>query len=702
MRPRVFRMAVSGGAILCLFAPMPTSAVHRSSADLFGWVGGVGGLLFSPVGEAISWLLAPTIGDAEAAAGRATSNAAIVFDSLLTRHENRIDELAAARISDAMEQLSRLSGDMVSELDAALRTRQDDMVAQLRREATRGIRQITIVGFAFNLDLLRRLLQVLAVVVLLAAFAKALPLGRMGPWVTVALGLTVSVALWWGANGYYAWRIDRQAQLYNSRYIEAMRSMRFSNALRALYALDALDPDNSRYQHRIDKTELLLDVFQRPSSYATASGLASVKDRIDKLESGARVLHEDDADPKIMAAFVTWQTGEDRLAELTAATLSAEALEAAVRNDSVPPPVLLPLAEHYLRTYLATPIPDELLERLAGLQADRGDGPAARGPVWPLARLRAVEERCDYAPAVKPDSATVDSLDSLSRYVEHAEAFIAPTRRLYTLFVAGVLELARGAEARGKSGATYLDVEPVGVDRAQLKAITDSAEATWAELMELIDPRGATAKESRIAALRLPFELMNEMRLWEDFARHDGVAWTRLPDPNSKALSCGLHQKREACGYYQAILRLMPSRSTQEELLDRSRLGDALGPVAYRRMRAELEERAEDAFVPLHVLFVPVAEELQWAEFEKAAPRGELPAWPTVPRPDGGAEFLARSAVHFCRDGSMRPDATCSEGSEWVSLAEASLEFASPAARYRMLKGESIRPLLGTRLLPVP
>ncbi len=94
------------------------------------------------------------------------------------------------------------------------------------------------------------------------------------------------------------------------------------------------------------------DVFTRPLLYRTPEGRADVNLQFARARDyGLR----NDPDLAVMQAFVIWQTARSRVGEWAAVQLCAEAVKS---NGDFP---LWPLAQSYLRNYLAFPLSKEAL-----------------------------------------------------------------------------------------------------------------------------------------------------------------------------------------------------------------------------------------------------------------------------------------------------------------------------------------------------
>lgn len=131
----------------------------------------------------------------------------------------------------------------------------------------------------------------------------------------------------------------------------------------AFYAtqLYSLDRTNSQYRFKLLKSQLLRDVFERPTIYKTESGIRDLDRRLREIEQlQAEAELGNDADLIAIQALVRWQIGDSRIDEAIAASLAVDSL-----NATGEIPSLKQLMKGYLLAYLAFPIADDEMDFLS-------------------------------------------------------------------------------------------------------------------------------------------------------------------------------------------------------------------------------------------------------------------------------------------------------------------------------------------------
>lgn len=159
---------------------------------------------------------------------------------------------------------------------------------------------------------------------------------------------------------------------HETAYRESVAIFDFREARYHLAQLKILTPDNASIRGREKKLELLDTVLNRPATYQTKEGILSFQRQLAQ----AHYLTPNDPDLAVVTAFVAWQTGVDRFDEYAAAVTCADALlrnpQKSSKGDEF---VLRPLAVHYVKMYLANPLPDSVVNASLNTQAKGTDLP---------------------------------------------------------------------------------------------------------------------------------------------------------------------------------------------------------------------------------------------------------------------------------------------------------------------------------------
>lgn len=115
--------------------------------------------------------------------------------------------------------------------------------------------------------------------------------------------------------------------------------------------LELLDVSQAaHYQALSNKADLLRDLLERPTALATATGVASILERVHALE---RVAGRPDPDARTVRAMITWQNAKTRSEEQAAASLASTALWSSPRGFT-----LAPMAKLIIEAYLHAPVAD--------------------------------------------------------------------------------------------------------------------------------------------------------------------------------------------------------------------------------------------------------------------------------------------------------------------------------------------------------
>ncbi len=168
---------------------------------------------------------------------------------------------------------------------------------------------------------------------------------------------------------------------HEAGFAESLQRFDFARARFHASQLEYLAPDDPVvHGGLLAKTEVLRDVFLRPTILATETGVAGLWQRITETD---RIFGpQPDPDLLVVKAMLLWQTGASRRDELRAASLCARALRVRPRAGGF---TLAPLARAYIETFVDAPF----READASLGRDS----------YTVEDLQAV---LDYAPPVEP------------------------------------------------------------------------------------------------------------------------------------------------------------------------------------------------------------------------------------------------------------------------------------------------------------
>lgn len=161
------------------------------------------------------------------------------------------------------------------------------------------------------------------------------------------------------------YRIPKIRSQLEMAYVREFRALEFNRAAFIAEKLATIDPEDPVVLRRRDAAALLRDVYFTPTTYRTLDGLARIEARLLSLlrpgvpDIGAGVGSErgiEDSDLELTMALVEWQVRQDSGARLLVANVCAVVAERELKKDAGQQAPLLPLAGHYIRSYLLYPI----------------------------------------------------------------------------------------------------------------------------------------------------------------------------------------------------------------------------------------------------------------------------------------------------------------------------------------------------------
>lgn len=287
-------------------------------------------------------------------------------------------------IGRKIDQIAEISQDSISQLDNVLASNINVGLEGL----SRTVESLDIVGSKKNDELnsmLRGivLLVVLSVMVVWLAkyiasksggFLSRLKLAR---WRVLAAAITVLiVAVAPNFIPLLKYRIPRIQSDLELEYRTEFNSLSFQRSAYIADQLKTIDPRNIEYLRKRDISSVLRDAYFNPASYRTTDGLAEINIRINSLlvpetdfssaEAGKAVSLLDEPELEITLAMITWQVRQDMLARMQAANICAHVIQRQLSKSNIKTSPLLPLAAHYLASYLIAPVDEDELKIIKG------------------------------------------------------------------------------------------------------------------------------------------------------------------------------------------------------------------------------------------------------------------------------------------------------------------------------------------------
>ncbi|WP_213779933.1 hypothetical protein [Caballeronia sp. dw_276] len=355
--------------------------LHLGSADAFignhllgeKWcvVGcGRGPLGIAPVGDlmkgANEFVFGPTLEAFETKGRNIIDYASKKADEKLLTLDNNIEA--------KLRQLSELTQDAVTQLDGVLSNNINVGLEGLQAK----IAALDILGSRKTDDLNRALRGI----VILASFSVfAVWIGKYISTSTGSLESRVKKARWRIGGAFVTLAViaiaphfipslQYQIPLIRAELdAEFDKEYRLLNFKRAAYIAEQLTnvaPDNNDYQYKKMLSELLRDVYLRPTTYKTENSLILTEYRLTSMlwPDGSGETNSASQPPpitkqpevEITLAMIMWQVRTDALSRFQSAMISAAVLERELAKPVEMRSPFLPLAAHYVRAYLVLPL----------------------------------------------------------------------------------------------------------------------------------------------------------------------------------------------------------------------------------------------------------------------------------------------------------------------------------------------------------
>ena len=373
--------------VLTLFIPMPSysffgnisiGGVHLPCAIGCGGSRGIVNLGFA--GDAVnSFVTGPSIEGFQNAANAAADRATAKLDEVITRQKadffEKLTELANSQRALLITQLNDATQNALLGLDDILQRqlREADLLLESRlgtldvvltkntQELSSSLKRLLI--FVLIFSALGYILWLLYV----RKFVDNRPIAPYLPRMGAILGLSLSLAALVYVVTLANDAIARKEVLssFESNFGKSLKEQNFDYAVYYSTQLQFIDRFNEKYNAQAEKARLLRDVFSRPALYRSANGARELLARLGNAQKGyVRATGRLDVDLNILYGFAIWQRGDDRFSEYVAASILADQLKQASESNGQDAPTLLPFAVYYLTSYLANPLPDEVIQKL--------------------------------------------------------------------------------------------------------------------------------------------------------------------------------------------------------------------------------------------------------------------------------------------------------------------------------------------------
>ncbi len=305
---------------------------------------------------------------------------------------------------------------------------------------------------------------------------------------------------------------------FKSSYAQHLVQMRFTEALFDATQLQVLDRDSKLFEAYVERSAILRDLFQRPTLLQDGGGTRDLLRRADYAQNLLVKEHGyRDPDLDVVAAFAVWQTFPTRDYEYWSATVCASALESAsklsLERHEV---VLLPLAKHYLASYLANPISDEQMESGGLLEDIRKLGVKYR-PLKELLEVNAANPPAEVKSEPGTDGIGVPlPMEPFAAVV----AYGAAVRRLYRQMIPLYVEMSflQGLASQAKTSA-----EQKAAAISKRKSVAGRIVEAWTAFStQLSNPLFADTSV-RIGALKLATAFHARAKAYQEFAGEGSV-----------------------------------------------------------------------------------------------------------------------------------------------------------------------------------
>lgn len=350
----------------------------------------------------VDQLLRNTLARAEKTADKVITR----LEAATSRTLQQASDLLAARVAEvgrevdgAIEKADRTLAARIAQIDEVVGRRLGnvDVIASKQRIAIEetAVRVAVLIGVVvFIVFVLRRLYAQYGQLTRQTgyrtrALLRGLGVPLLGHLFVAGLGAAVLVVLY--ARLPLGARAEASAlvAVHRDGFADSLARFDFARARFHASQLEYLAPaDAASNGALLAKTELVRDVFERPTLLATDAGIAELWKRLDDARRLAG--RAPDPDLLVLEAMLRWQTGATRRDELHAASLCARALRVRPRLGGF---ALAPLARAYIETFVDTPY----------VEADQGVGRDR----YALEDLRAVLEDAPQVGAEHPLAARV-------------------------------------------------------------------------------------------------------------------------------------------------------------------------------------------------------------------------------------------------------------------------------------------------------
>ncbi|MFT3720715.1 hypothetical protein [Pseudorhodoferax sp.] len=376
--------------IIACLSFMAFSASAFIGNNMFGknWcvVGcGRGPLGIAPLGDVIKGANEMAFGPTMEAFEQRGKNIVDYASAKLDQGQIKLDK----SLEENLAKLTEVSQDSIEQLDQVLKSNIDIGLEGLSRQ----IAALDIVGSKKTDDLnviLRGFVLFGVVALLIVWIAQAIGRNGFNPrtaWVAARWRIATSVVAILvvvvvpSLIPQLKYKIPDIKEELEENYAKHMEMLSFQKAAYISEKLVAVDPENSSYLRQRDRADLLRDVFYNPTTYRTVDGLTRTQFMLESLLTTTqydqsppkKVLVQPDSSLEITLAMIAWQVRQDDVTRYQVANICATIIERELKLAETARSPLLPLALHYLRSYLSNPVQDFELKWLLQKSARESD-----------------------------------------------------------------------------------------------------------------------------------------------------------------------------------------------------------------------------------------------------------------------------------------------------------------------------------------
>lgn len=331
-------------------------------------------------------------------------------------------------LNDKVEQISEIAQDSISQLDTVLRTNIEFGIEGLSRQ----IDALDIVGTKQNDQLnalLRGIVFFVSISIMIIWLAKYVAV-REG-----SLRSRLYQARWRGGVALAAlviilvapnfipglkYRIPEIQKDLLKGYTAEFNNLSYRRSAYIADKLTALDPTNKDFFRKRDISIILREAYFNPVSYRVSDSLASTELKIASLlipgDDSSR-LHDEavkfisEPDLEITFAMIVWQVRQNDSAHLQAANICAHVIERQLALAPENQARLLPLAVHYLKSYLINPIRDADVSMVKLEETElKPDVYSVNYPIKNVSELKAILAKASGTVFPKAKSAEAETL----------------------------------------------------------------------------------------------------------------------------------------------------------------------------------------------------------------------------------------------------------------------------------------------------